>query len=204
MKIATNLEPLRKALHDNDISIYKLAKLCRMNHSTIYSYFHKEIPIKEETCIIIADAINMPVNEVFPDMIERNEIKPGSGDEPVEVDVYGKISINDMIVGSQTMVPKDGITLSVRKVQNPDGVEFSGYTLSQYEQVIVKTGVSTKNINLNDVLIRAKKDRILNNELQCDPFALEWNGELCVVLRSFGAPLLLSKGMVFAEIVFKQ
>ena len=203
MKIAVNLDILRKVLWLKKISKYKLAKLCGLNHSTVYSYLNKDIPIREKTCHIIADALEMPTTELFPDMQERpDQIPAGQLPLPQEEDMERKLTVDDMIVGSQTMVPEDGKTLAVRKVMNCDRAEFSGYTLSPNEQIIVKTGVSVANIDLDRVWIRAKTNMVVKNEIHAALLPIEVDKELCVVLHSFGAPLLLSKGMPFADIIF--
>ena len=204
MKYAANVDKMFQILEDKGISAYKLAQLCKMKPTTIYSYRNGDTHMGEKTCRAIADVLGIPADELFPDMVE----KAGTA-EPVEVtsgvDEGGKrcrLASSDMIVGCQTMVPEDGKTLCVKSVIAMDGVEYNGYTLGDNDHICIKTGVSTKNLDLDKVLIRMKPMLAQKSHLLVAALGRSIDHELVIDVHSHGSKTVLNRGVPVAEIVF--
>lgn len=204
MKFATNMEPLRTELERQGITLYKLAQACQMKSTTMYSYMAGESHMGEKTCRAVADILRCPVAELFPDLVE----KVGT-EQPKEVhsgvDASGKkcrITVDDMMVGCQTMLPDDGVTLVVKGVVNNEGREYSGYTLGDNQCCTIKTGVSTKNLDLNRLTVRTKQKMAMDNHIFALPTPYSMDHELCLVMHSHGGKTVLNKGVAVAELIF--
>ena len=204
MKYAVSMDGLRKAMDAKDIKPYSLAKLCGVKPNTFYSYLAGNCHMGEHTCKAVADALQMPLSEVFPEMVEKAGSEPGVAVE-AKVDGDGKrvgIGVEDMMVGYQTLCPQDGVTLRVRCIKNMDGAEYNGYTIGDNECITIKTGVSSKNLNLDRIIVRTKKKFATEGHIFALSTPFDIDKELTVVVHSHGPKTVLSKGVEFAELIF--
>jgi hypothetical protein len=207
MRYSADMTKLSDVMGTKGITPHKLAQLTGSNLTKMYAYFKDNgPPMPEDLCIRIADEVSVPLAELFPTMIDKSDpdLAIDTAEDQGVDDMGRKIRLvaNDMIVGCQTSVPEDGVTLRVNRVINGDGVEFPGYQLNPDEQVIVRTGVSDRNIDPKAVFIRLKQRLIEKHALSNLVYPLVREHELCVVVHSYGVPLMLSKGVEFAEIQF--
>lgn len=209
MRYASDLAKLKAICSERGITPFKLAKETGTNQTKMYEFFRENgRPMSEEICIRIAEAesIKLPVAEVFPTMVDKT-------DPDAEIDATAdqglddsgkkvRLVVNDMIVGCQESCPPDGVTLKVHRVVNCDGMEFPGYQLNPDEQVIIRTGVSARGIDFRKVSLRLKQKLIERHNLSNLPYFIVKDHELCAVVHSYGLPVMMTKGMEFAEIIF--
>jgi len=225
-KKVIELKTFAKYLKDNNLSFYHVSKVTDIPEGTLFAYRTGRVSIPEIKCRIISDALKEDVLTLFPDLketdpeieamdfelkknfVEQLPIKNGSKDQNIqkknskEGNEKMKIEIQDMMPGSQMLLPEDGKTIKVRAVRNHEHVDFEGYQFSSDENVIIKTGIKTKRFDIDRMLFRLDKFFVENYEL-CSPSTVyDYNGELCVIIQSTGMPFQVGNGKEIGELVF--
>jgi len=195
------MQSLTKYCKANKVSFYDIWKLTDIPETTLYAYRKGRLSIPEMRCRIIADALKADIFVLFPDLkkkdqkfegvdfsVKKNSGKPSptlngteqqkkNGNQNVDKkgNVKMKIEMEDMIIGSQNLLPEDGKTIKARVIRNHEHVRM---------------------------LFRLDK-MFIERHSACSPgICYDYNGELSVVIQATGTPFLVGNGKEIGELVF--
>jgi len=194
------LDILEGKMKEKGLSVYKLIKLTGLKKSTLYSYFNGRSPVTKEVCGILADAINVDVLKLFPDLADEDDvtiedIKEAPKNRPL-------ITIEDMTTDGATLVPEDGYTVKARMVVDHLGTKLNALAVQSETQVLVATGIKADNVDMDRLIVHGLTRHIIENECHVLHTPIKQNGELCIVLYVHSHPLMVCRGKEIAQLMY--
>lgn len=213
---------LKKMLKEKKMSAYKLVRLSGMSASSVNAIVNGKYIPDSEKCSIIADVLEVPVQDIFPAChVKRSELEDITKNPDYdprtlrdETILEGKeitmgeaqrnlldIKVTQMVPGAANLVPELG-RIKSRKVMDAENLEeFEGRQIMTQEQLCILTGIKAQGLDIDRIMVKTDKKLIMKNEFHLHPFIFVHNGEVMVIGYCHGKPLMIHRGLVLGELV---
>ena len=215
-KSTTDMSVLHKVLKERNISPYVLAEEADIPRGSLYAYTSGRQAMPARYCIVVADYLEMEVNELFPDIdlisIPDLSIKKNSANglqdshggstatnqgEPSTTE----LEIGDIQIGSKGLFKENNIVL-VDLLKDADGLLVHTYQFSTVEQILVQTAIKTARFNLDRVVFKLDKFLADKYELSTSGAVYDFNGIMAFTLLSTGLPYTIARGQKIGHLIF--